>query len=239
VTLRSISDPPDADGQNTLPDYSALSRQQLDILVELRRRRREIAQAADADIARIAETSRSLLSRRAEQRHRHMLLAGGTVTFVAPWLLQTNRAVAVEPLLAGACFLVLHIAVGAAIDLSDPWLLRHLTAAIGKSATASRARAAAEDHRLVAAQAGVFHAQLLRTEEAMVRADDSASVDVTSARDRLDWWQTLLDAMLHALFIAGVLCVGWAVVTGMLAHSRIRFLPIPAPPGRCMGCFQG
>jgi hypothetical protein len=73
----------------------------------------------------------------------------------------------------------------------------------------------------------------------MVRADDSASVDVTSARDRLDWWQTLLDAMLHALFIAGVLCVGWAVVTGMLAHSRIRFLPIPAPPGRCMGCFQG
>jgi ABC-type transport system involved in cytochrome bd biosynthesis fused ATPase/permease subunit len=161
-----------------------------------------------------------------------MLLAGGTVTFVAPWLLQTNRAVAVEPLLAGACFLVLHIAVGAAIDLIDPWLLRNMAAAIGKSATASRARASAEDHRLVAAQAGVFHAQLLRSEETMVRADGSAGVDVTSARARLDWWQTLLDAMLHALFIAGVLCVGWAVVAGMLAHSQIRSLPIPAPPSR-------
>ena len=129
---------------------------QLRILKEIRRRRRELTLENTREFRAQMRIVNAAASRRSQQRHRFMLVSAAIVGVAVPLLLQHQDFLDVGLVRVGSGLLLLNLVVGAFGDALDEKRSTPLLVSGAKALEAANALAFAEDAKLIS-QAGREH----------------------------------------------------------------------------------
>jgi hypothetical protein len=190
----------------TEPDPSTLTPQQLTALREIRRRRRELTRQAARELSENLRIVNAAVSRRSQQRHRFMLLAGGIVGITGPLLLREPRLVDHNLVRIGSALLLADLIVGAVFDAIDHRRTTPLLVAVGRSIRASSALAIAQDSKLISLARGERDISDLDTTIAQAERDaERADGEVRRAGESFSNVSILEQVLFFGLFVVGVL----------------------------------